>query len=57
MIITKTQYIKFKHVVSIVGRKRINKDSKKSYFDQKCLVTIIRFLGIPLFRSIKALRD
>lgn len=43
MIITKTQYIKFKHIIAITGKRRINKDSPKGYIDQKCQVTIIRF--------------
>ena len=56
MIITKTKYVKTKRILSSIG-KRNPSDSKKYYFEQSSIVTTIRFLGIPVYRSIKPRRD
>ena len=56
MIITKTQYLKTKRILSSIGKRNPN-NSKKSYFEQGSIVTTIRFLGIPVYRSIKPRRD
>lgn len=55
MIITKTKYLKTKRILSSIGKR--TKGSKKSYFEQSSFVTTIRFLGIPVYRSIKPRRD
>lgn len=52
MIITKTQYVETKRILSSIGKRNPN-DSKESYFEQSSIVTTIRFLGIPVYRSIK----
>lgn len=52
MIITITQYKKTKRILSSIG-KRNPDNSEESYFEQRSIVTTIRFLGIPVYRSIK----
>lgn len=52
MIITKTVHIKKKCIPSIIGRSFMRTESEEFHIE-KCLVTIIKVFGIPIYRKIE----
>lgn len=52
MIITKTIHVKNKYVPNIIGRPFMKTETEEVHVE-KCLVTIIKVFGIPIYRKIE----